>query len=56
MLKTYTTSTTTPKDKTSSPKQAVLDSILNYSKSLEIISVKGMKETEKQTKIELTLN
>jgi len=55
MMKIYTNETKTSKEFVKSPKQDVINSILNFSKSLEVFEIKNTQQLE-NTKIEVILN
>lgn len=56
MMKIYTNESKSANEQSKSPKDNVLNTILNFSKSLEIITLKDQPKGNKATKVELILN
>jgi hypothetical protein len=54
-MKIYTTESKTSKISTKSPKSSVIDNLLNYSKSLEVVKLKKNLMDDKKN-IEVILN
>lgn len=55
MMKIYTNEVKA-NEKSKSPKKSVLNNVLNFSKSLEVIALKDQPSNMKQKNVELVLN
>lgn len=56
MTKVYTSTVKNPQKTIDSPKKTVIDSILNFSKSLEVLKASGVKKQPVIENVELILN
>jgi hypothetical protein len=56
MMKIYTNELKAANEQSKSPKKSVLSTILNFSKSLEVITLKDQPNGNKNSKVELMLN
>lgn len=56
MMKIYTNETKTSKEQVKSPKASVINDLLNYSKSLEVIKLKSAEKEKGRKNAEVILN